>query len=93
MPRYSKRMLFLRRSEELLKERERLAELRFLFDWEDKWEDDMDLMAAMEFERLSKNRYLFRSSGYKSRDAKRTNKLDKTLHTEKFTETEFKEHF
>jgi len=93
MPRCSKRQLFLRRSLELLEEREELAELRFLLDMEDEDEDYMDLLAAMEYERHLKNRYLFRSSGYKSRDAKRTNKVDKTLHTEKFTETEFKEHF
>lgn len=92
MPRYSKRMLFLRRSKELLKKRQRLQQLRFLLDMEDEFQDDMDSMAAMQFKGHSKARYLFRAC-YKSRDAKRTNKVDKTLHTEKFTPTEFKEHF
>ena len=60
---------------------------------EDEFQDDIDSLAVMQFKRHSKARYLFRS-GYKSRDAKRINKVDKTLYTtDKFTPTEFKKHF
>eukprot|EP00979_Chaetoceros_neogracilis_P011635 scaffold2927_cov268-Chaetoceros_neogracile.AAC.40 len=92
MPRYSKRILFLRRSKELLKKRQRSKYLRFLLDMEDEFEDDMDSMAVMKFKRHSKARYLFRSC-YRSRYVKRTTKVDKALFTKKFTSTEFKEHF
>ena len=87
MPQYSKHMLFLCRSKELLKKRQRLKYLRFFLDMEDEFHDDMDSVASMQFKRHSKARYLFRS-WYRSRDAKRTNKVDKTLHAEKFTPTE-----
>ena len=59
---------------------------------EDEFEDDMDSMAAMKFKRHSKARYLFQSC-YRSRCTKRNIKVDKVLNTEKFTPTEFKEHF
>ena len=92
MPRYSKRVMFLRRSKELLKKRQRSKFLRFFLDMEDEFEDDMDSMAVMKFKRHSKARYLFRSC-YRSQCRKRNIKVNKVLNTEKFTPTEFKAHF
>ena len=92
MPRYSKRVVFLRRSKELLKKRQRSKFLRFFLDIEDEFEDDMDSMANMRFKRYSKAQYLYRSC-YRSRCRKRNSKVKKILNTEKFSPTEFKAHF
>src|SRR5689334_17653092 len=93
MPVVSKRQHYLRRLKHRYARRKRAARLRFYLDFEDGMMDEFDDLLFSRYKTKSRQRYLFRSPTYQSRQAHRDEKVNRILHTDFYSDPQFKAHF
>jgi DDE superfamily endonuclease len=64
MPRFTKKMVYIKECQQIVKERLFMSSVRFLFDEEDDIEDDIDEALMINLQLIESERYLFRT-GYR----------------------------
>lgn len=70
-----------------------MVRLNYLLGIKDTLQEDIYLLSCIHYNRDCRRRYLFRELSYKCRETIRNEKLESFLHTDYYTDTEFKEHF